>query len=689
MSANDVDVTQASEILRGLRLVDTDLFLRTFLPVDSADIAQVASTLPQNCLSSLSSDAGDVDAVYEHVVDNANSVLGAYEGTNFVVHSHWKTFGPRNDHSGAACVLGNLQPLFRTRRLIAELETAEHEGQQDKIILLCQTSLDVAALLLPARVRSPDEATLSDDIQSLKSRICIDSAASTNAITYLVRTGEILTRLLLGHVQPTPSDAHTSYWVKHIKVLIKILSLRRTSELEGSEVRLVNVYHLNTSKLTKAIFVQNTPSWLRINTPMAMRQTNLCVQHNKGSLELCRRMQEVLAAQPDRHFVFGILVRRNGVRVFYCDRSGVLATDSWIDVRTKDRDKFIQVVLALSGLSPRLLGWDLHMKLYRNPSPGVHEFRYTTDTKLQLEDYGPPPSHAQWAIFVPDDDTSTEGVWYFTVQQTNVQWDSSVIGPASISWMVRKLNSDMTDVMEGPPLALKLTWARCTSLTEKELHGPTHINNVGVVLSSVKSGFVDSDGVWTEHNTENLCHDIQTTEVSRHWSEKAPGPVEARVLVKTLSQTIGWPVRFFTDLTELVKTIRDALQGHRNLYFKNGVLHRNITPDSILIHPTAFNSDHSSQDPSDTTAGCLIDLDHATQSDTRIEFSVADLQISQSTKMAMKEDDRTFEEVELICRRCKGDGRQAAVLSEEMKKLNLRLSYPTAEQYERWIIEPE
>ncbi|THH27342.1 hypothetical protein EUX98_g6840 [Antrodiella citrinella] len=271
-----------------------------------------------------------------------------------------------------------------------------------------------------------------------------------------------------------------------------------------------------------------------------------------------------------------------------------------------------------------------------------------------------------------------------------------------MNWTVRELNSDMTDVTEGPPLALKLSWVRRTSPTEQELQGSIPIDNVGVILSSVKSGFVDSYG-FSAHNTQRFRHGIQVTKVARHWSEGKPGPVEPRVLVKTLLQTSGWPVRFFTDLTELVRTIRDALQGHHNLYFKNGVLHRNVTPDNILICPTDFKS--SDLDLGFTTSGCVVDLDHAKQSSQRIKYDPRGLSNVDDEIWALNIKCNDYAgfgpKLDDIWRRCQGVRNNALTFADELKRLeNIvaepvrdkvmdALCFPSEEQYRRWVDESQ
>ncbi|THH19632.1 hypothetical protein EUX98_g8737 [Antrodiella citrinella] len=153
------------------------------------------------------------------------------------------------------------------------------------------------------------------------------------------------------------------------------------------------------------------------------------------------------------------------------------------------------------------------MTLYLNPRTGVHEFRYKTDPKVQLKDYGPNPPNAQWAIFVPDGCASTTDKWYLTVRPiTTFEMEATAVGPVTMSWVVKELDSDMISVVEvcdvvhrdmvccnvivisetsSDPQALMVP----VHVTDRAGHSWSHpIDNVGVIMSSVKSSFVDSDG---------------------------------------------------------------------------------------------------------------------------------------------------------------------------------------------------
>ena len=72
--------------------------------------------------------------------------------------------------------------------------------------------------------------------------------------------------------------------------------------------------------------------WMRIAAPVEIKLACDATSVKEGSSQLCQYMRLVLRNQLDRRFVFGLLVCDHYMRVFYCDRSGLLVTDSWIDI---------------------------------------------------------------------------------------------------------------------------------------------------------------------------------------------------------------------------------------------------------------------------------------------------------------------------------------------------------------------
>lgn len=72
--------------------------------------------------------------------------------------------------------------------------------------------------------------------------------------------------------------------------------------------------------------------WKRVNVPAAMKILDTPVNRRDGSAQICRYMRQVLKEQFDRQFVFGLLLCGTRLRVFLCDRSGLLATSTSINI---------------------------------------------------------------------------------------------------------------------------------------------------------------------------------------------------------------------------------------------------------------------------------------------------------------------------------------------------------------------
>lgn len=68
--------------------------------------------------------------------------------------------------------------------------------------------------------------------------------------------------------------------------------------------------------------------WLHATTPVEIKPTGCW-----GSGQILLYMKQVLETQLDRRFVFGLLIRGHQLRVFYDDRTGLLATEGWIDIQ--------------------------------------------------------------------------------------------------------------------------------------------------------------------------------------------------------------------------------------------------------------------------------------------------------------------------------------------------------------------
>ncbi|KAH8099598.1 hypothetical protein BXZ70DRAFT_1027067 [Cristinia sonorae] len=426
--------------------------------------------------------------------------------------------------------------------------------------------------------------------------------------------------------------------------------------------------------------------WLRVVAPLEMKPVRDAHSVRVGSAQLLRCMRLVLRNQLDRQFVFGILVCGQYMRVFFCDRSGLLTTTEWIDLHDpEDTKTFVHVVLALSSIKVAKLGWDETMKLHRQSVslPSRLQFEYSTDPCVRLADYGKSSYETQWAIFVPDEKGSQTGKWYVTVRALSLSQAEVMAGRATMVWMVKELNDDLRTVKEdssGVIKVLKSAWNRAGSYfqTEKDLRGDVDLKHVVDIQISVPVGL---ETIQTTKTSSAIRGKIQgyvsTWKDGVGFSERAatgkrkivPEPsgdlfdhrtalersdgvastLISRVLTRTVMRTYGWPIKFFKDRVELVTVLRDNVVGHRELYFKRMVAHRDASTGNVMISVVGRDVTN--------TQGVLIDLDHAKKADKRCTANMDKLGWDTFWIM-MKSRYKSFNNADLaltLWQRCQGD----------------------------------
>ncbi|TFY71304.1 hypothetical protein EVG20_g1698 [Dentipellis fragilis] len=361
--------------------------------------------------------------------------------------------------------------------------------------------------------------------------------------------------------------------------------------------------------------------WLRrVHVPVEFRVTDDADTARLGLDQLCRYMREILMAQLDRQFVIGLLVCKSKLSIWLHDRSGLLGMQTPIDIREEPK-KFVHVIMAFSRLDPSRLGWDPTMKIFCK-SDGKH--RLSTDPDLKLADYGSTVLGTQWAVFVPKTDGSTDGEWYTTIRLLNtIRFDRVMLG-STLVWAVSKAG-------EKERLVLKQTWRPSVLLQEAELRSAAPPqSNVSQIIRSVDIGYVNDNGApacmdtklfirrgmigrppaeprlkgWSVADNKGTVVVIKKHFIS---AQRLAFSFTNRVLTRTLMSTYGWPLTSFRDIRELLETIRDAVAGHRDLWF-GGVLHRDVSVDNILICPEEKDGRK--------TCGRLIDLGFSIKADT-------------------------------------------------------------------------
>ncbi|KAH8087128.1 hypothetical protein BXZ70DRAFT_955687 [Cristinia sonorae] len=574
-------------------------------------------------------------ALYSTFVDAANAILGCCCDGN--VHSYWvcrpESAPKSNDDStahirpDAAAVLGDQRAYFRA---LEWLEQSEAIQMNDVIV----------SVLSYAEKHIEHFSETGEDVKGRIAQLknLNGSGSSSESISNAVIE---LLEGLRNENSPAINSADPDHLVTRMRQAIKMLHntlpipvINQHCEGKLQRVGATECDADVNNNLLIRLEELSTLWWLRVTTPVEVRLTDSGDDQREGSVQLCRYMRQVLRAQPDRRYVFGLLLCDHKLLVLYCDRSGLMASMDWIDIRASP-EQFIQVVVGLSTLDPEKLGWDKTMLLRLQTQNDKLVFAPSTDPRVKLEDYGSSVHDTQWAIFVPNSHSSDEGKWYATVRAISLSTAEVMVGRATSVWLVKELTDNKESVVPSAGrLVLKSGWGRVGITTEKEFHGDERLDHVGHILSSVTVGHPTFANIGVEG--ESLRGRLQTARRSwragfcdsdivpvlrqltfymttRDRKLKMEEHLTPRILTRTLMQTYGWPIEHFKDLEELLTVARDAVRGHRNLYFKNRVLQSDISINNMLVCPDDDEAGH--------THGELIDLDYAKQAPGRLRYS--------------------------------------------------------------------
>ncbi|TFY81315.1 hypothetical protein EWM64_g2696 [Hericium alpestre] len=364
------------------------------------------------------------------------------------------------------------------------------------------------------------------------------------------------------------------------------------------------------AKLSKELAEKCSVWWLRVLAPVEMKPKDDLENRKIGVDQLCRYLRQVLREQLDRRFALGLLVCKSKLSVWFCDRSGLLGTATPIDIHTDPR-KFVQVIMAFSCLHPSKLGWDQSMMIYRLDTRTRH---FSTDRGVTIADYESTIYRTKWAILLPEKDGLATGKWYITQYVLKQAW-RMVRSPQEADFRAALTSPapNVCDIIRSVDIGVKDGRTEVkdeTSLVRQGLTLQVFAESTFSVATEAGNKRKASERDETKEEEKNVH--VKSTEPEHIYATQSESLYTARVLTRTLMRTLGWPIKFFKDILELITVIRDAVQGHHDLYF-DGVIHRDISTGNILICLTDDGR----------TIGCLIDLDYAKRTAKRINFPVS------------------------------------------------------------------
>ncbi|THV01440.1 hypothetical protein K435DRAFT_853845 [Dendrothele bispora CBS 962.96] len=386
--------------------------------------------------------------------------------------------------------------------------------------------------------------------------------------------------------------------------------------------------------------------WLRIAAVVEIKtkKSDMTSKEYQDTLEqLAGYLRQMFREQHDRMFVFGLILFHDSLSLWYCDRSGLLGVDRFIDIN-QEPELFIRVIGRLSTMSPTELGWDPTMKVYS--SDGQHAYSHSLETDGVLKNFVRSTYlyRTRWVIKI-------NGEEYVTIRALSLSRAEVMCGRGQLIWVAVKKKTRQVVVIkqswspfptfgaskhEDDPIPTEehdLTIRSEASVYHHAHSNPDEDMKIGRLIAHEEVAntrtFRDfRRGI--QHIPRDRTH--QPTSAKRdaegelkdeivhisavQWFQERFVPPEQfteRQLSRIVLKDYGYPLKRFRSLHELVQSIEDCLEAYQDL-LQNGILHRDLSPGNCLICPKtmlAHSESPQNQFQSLETVGRLIDLDHA------------------------------------------------------------------------------
>ncbi|EIN05137.1 hypothetical protein PUNSTDRAFT_146039 [Punctularia strigosozonata HHB-11173 SS5] len=363
---------------------------------------------------------------------------------------------------------------------------------------------------------------------------------------------------------------------------------------------------------------QVTPHWTRVHSPIEVKKKSDDDTVAPAIAQLGNYMRMVLSEQVNRRFVLGLLFCGTELSAWMCDRSGLVGMQHAFDIHESPL-LFIRTIMAFYRMDALRSGWDTDMKLLRTRNNQL-EAVCTSDPTVLPADFGGDIYDTKWRITVRSQGGEVEV--FETVKALSLARSAAMFGSGSTVWDVYNIKdteklyalkrlwrddkagfeADMVPGGLGNSPVVQILWSRDAYLdggirdeTLGAIRGHTTVQD-----AATKIGEQPKRGKRKRSDANSADQRVHTA-ITDHTNFQTVSPYNPcnRIRTYTLMLTRGTELKRFKSVPVLLNAMRDAIQGHKDLWFR-GVLHRDISPGNILI---------TSQDEAGR-AGCLIDLDH-------------------------------------------------------------------------------
>ncbi|KEP52783.1 kinase domain protein [Rhizoctonia solani 123E] len=339
-------------------------------------------------------------------------------------------------------------------------------------------------------------------------------------------------------------------------------------------------------------------SWTDIIMPMEFTSADDECDKIYDHAKVLWSMHHIMRNDARRGFVYGLTCENTKVRLWYHDRSDVVAAERF-DIN-KDWRHIVHIVLSMLLAPPDRLGFDPDVVLLPSDDPNTEP---------------------NYDITVRNSDTK-ETTTYRTLEIMSDFETDRIIGPGTRAWKVRKL---VDGKLDGPCYVLKDTWVHEDCVMEHELlkkireAQPAYSQHF---LTPLSYGFASSNGNTHDNTHKTLrrtelipthnvlltyssfitkCGDQRALDLSRDRAT-SPAYMSKRRLqgcqdlyclsnyplqhYRIIFEEFGMPVHELRDWGDAFISIKGGLEGVYAMHI-SGYVHRDISSSNILLVPAS------------------------------------------------------------------------------------------------------
>ncbi|CCC14858.1 unnamed protein product [Sordaria macrospora k-hell] len=307
-------------------------------------------------------------------------------------------------------------------------------------------------------------------------------------------------------------------------------------------------------------------------------------------LQLTRYVRSVFNDQPTRRFVHAFLLCGSMMELWIFDRAGAYSSGPF-DIQ-EEPDRFARALAGYLTMDSEAMGLDTFIE---RVAEGEEQQRYAT-----LEDKR---ARLHTAMYKQNAIVCCGTTWFTT-------YDNEVV---KFAWASGKRTSEVEHLTQAKIMGLQFPAAHLFQDENSDfddLPSATSTNTSGSKRKSPSDATI---------NTASGSNKKQRPSIPRKGSMQPP-PSTSKALTKPTPPTpsedlwedriysclvispAGHVISKFSAIKQLLESMRDAIKAHQSLYVTGNILHRDISPNNIIITDPETPHDFK---------GMLIDLDMA------------------------------------------------------------------------------